>query len=88
MTEYRADKLKKIEKKILGMSNEMRLLIDAELLYVDEYEAREDVCRSMCDAEKALKKAAIHIKEALASAEMEDVQDDMQMRMDQLTEAQ
>ena len=87
MTEYRKKKLQKIEQKILNMREELQLLLDAESRNMDYYQTCEQVCQSMTTAIRMMNLAAFSIKEACASAEMEDVQDNMQMKMDHLTEA-
>lgn len=84
MTEYRAKMMEKIGKKIAGLIDALELLIDGELQHLNEYDACEDVCRNMSDADKMLRKAAYAMQMAQACAEMEDMQDSMQQSMDQM----
>ena len=84
MTEYRAKKMKKIREKIGGMIDELELLIDSELLYVNKYDACEEVCRNMSEADQLLRRAMYAMQQAEASAELVDMQDQMQQNLDQI----
>ncbi len=84
MTDYRAKKMKKIGEKIAGMIDELELLLDAELRHVDEYDACEEVCRNMSDADQLLRRAMYAMQQAEACAELEDMQDQMQQNLDHI----
>ena len=84
MTEYRAKKVKKITDKIAGLIDELDLLIDAELRHVDEYDACEELCQRMSEADQNLRLALYAMQQAQAEAELEDLQDSMQTSMAQL----
>lgn len=85
MTEYRAKLMVKITKKIAGLIDELDLLISAELQNVNEYGACEEVCQHMSDAEQNLRKAVYNMQQAAAAAELEDMQDNMQQSLEQLS---
>ena len=85
MTDYRVNIIKKITKKVLGLVDELELLTDAELRHLNEYDACEDVCLAMSDANVFLRKAAFKLQEAEAAAGLEDIQDKMQQDFDSMT---
>ena len=84
MTEYRAKKMKAITKKIAGLYEELELVLEAELRHVDEYVACEELCKHMSEADHLLRRATYEMQQAAACAELEDVQDDMQQRLDRM----
>lgn len=86
MTDYRVNVMKKITKKVMGLIDEIELLTDAELRHVNEYDACEEVCRQMSDADVLLRKAAFCLQNAEAAAGLEDIQDKMQQDFDSLSE--
>lgn len=85
MTEYRAKKLKAIIKKTQGLIDELELLLDAELRHLNEYVACGDLCMHLSEADKKMRLAVYELQGAEAEAEMEDLQDNMQQSMDQMT---
>lgn len=84
MTEYRAKKLKAIIKKTQGLIDELELLLDAELRHLNEYDACEDLCMHLSEADKKMRLAVYELQGAEAEAELEDMQDNMQQSMDQI----
>lgn len=85
MTEYRVKKMKKITAKIAGLYEELELMLDAELRNIDEYSACEEVCRHMGGAGQLLRSAAYEMQQAEACTELEEMQNNMQTSMDQMT---
>lgn len=84
MTEYRAKKMKKITDKIAGLIEELDLLIDAELRHINEYDACEDLCANMSEADQQLRLAMYSMQNAQAEAELEDMQDSMQENLNKM----
>lgn len=85
VTEYRTKKLQKLTNKIGALIDELELLLDAELRHIDEYQACEDLCLNMSDADKQLRLAMYSMQQAEACAEMGDMQTDMQQKIEQMT---
>ena len=85
MNEYRADIIKKTGKKVAGMIDVIDLLLDAEIRHIDEYSACEELCLRLSEAKKFLTKSVCELHLAIAAAEMEDVQDNMQQSLDQMS---
>ena len=85
MTEYRTKKLQKLTNRIGALIDELELLLDAELRHIDEYQTCEDLCLNMSDADKQLRLAMYSMQQAEACAEMGDMQEDMQQKMEQMT---
>ena len=84
MTEYRAKKLKAIIKKTQGLIDELELLLDAELRHLNEYDACEDLCMHLSEADGKMRLAVYELQGAEAEAELEDMQDNMQQSLDQM----
>lgn len=84
MTEWRAKKLEKIAGKTMTLIEELNLLTEAEMQHINEYDACEDVCRNLTDAEQMLRRAMYARQQAQAAAELEDMKDQMQQNLDSM----
>lgn len=83
MNEYRGKKLQAIGKKIMQLIEESEILMDAETRHVNEYDSAEEVCKGINESIQFLRKAAYANMQAVAASELEDIQDDMQEKMNQ-----
>ena len=84
MNELKIKKLEKITDKLGALQDELQILFDAELSYKDRYQAAEEVCRNMQEAHRLMTGAVTFLVQAKAEAELEDVQDNIQMDLDHL----
>lgn len=85
MTEYRGKLMQKIAKKIGSLIEETELLLDAELRHIDEYDACAELCRNMGKAAEHMRLAMYAMQQAEAEAELEDMQEQMQQNLKQIT---
>lgn len=84
MNELRIKALQKLSDKICKLQDELQLMFDAELSYVSRYQAAEEVCRNMKEAHKLMTGAVGFLAQARAEAELEDVQENMQLDLESL----
>ena len=88
MNELRIKALQKLSDKICKLQDELQLMFDAELSYVDRYQAAAEVCRNMKEAHKLMTGAVGFLAQARAEAELEDVQENMQLNLESLLQGQ
>lgn len=84
MNELRIKALQKLSDKICKLQEELKLMFDAELSYKDRYQAAAEVCRNMQEANKLMTGAVGFLAQARAEAELENVQENMQLDLDSL----